>query len=63
MKIFRRERRRVDVTQLELAQLSGIHASKISMLERGLVEPRPDEKERLLAALRLCKERHGEKKK
>ena len=61
MTIFRRERKGLDVTQLELSQLSGIHALKISILERGLVEPRPDEKERLLAALKLCKERREEK--
>ena len=53
MKELRTLRRIMNLTQLELAQLTGIHPSKISILERGLVDSRPDEKERLMAALKI----------
>ncbi|MBU1206446.1 MAG: helix-turn-helix domain-containing protein [Proteobacteria bacterium] len=54
---FRKQRREYEVTQLEVARLSGIHPSKISILERGLVEARPDELERLHTALKLIEMR------
>ncbi len=39
------------ITQLHLRISTGIHQSKISMIENGLVEPREDEKRRLAKAL------------
>jgi transcriptional regulator with XRE-family HTH domain len=39
------------VTQFQLRVATGIHQSKISMVENGLVEPREDEKARLAKAL------------
>ena len=38
-------------TQFELRLLTGIHQSRISVIEKGYVVPRDDEKERLEAAL------------
>lgn len=67
MKELRVLRRMMDQTQFELSRITGIHASKISLLERGLVEPRPDERERLMAALKIhegmkaAKRRHENK--
>lgn len=39
------------VTQFQLRIATGIHQSKISMIENGLVTPREDEKKRLAKAL------------
>lgn len=39
------------ITQFQLRLSTGIHQSKISMIENGLVEPRDDEKQRLAKAL------------
>lgn len=39
------------ITQFQLRLATGIHQSKISMIENGLVEPREDEKQRLAKAL------------
>jgi len=39
------------VTQFQLSVITGIHQSKISFIENGLIEPRPDEKKRLSRAL------------
>jgi len=39
------------VTQFQLRIATGIHQSKISMIENGLIEPREDEKKRLAKAL------------
>ena len=44
-----RARRRV--TQWDLRKQTGIHQSKISLIERGYVEPSPAEKSMLAAAL------------
>ena len=41
------------VTQFQLRIATGIHQSKISMIENGLIEPRDDEKKRLAKALGL----------
>ena len=41
--------RRISQFQLRLA--TGIHQSKISMIENGLIEPREDEKKTLAKAL------------
>ena len=38
-------------TQLSLAQKTGLHYSKICLIEKGHVIPREDEKERLEKAL------------
>ncbi len=39
------------ITQFELRLSTGIHQSKISMIENDLVEPREEEKKRLAQAL------------
>jgi len=39
------------VTQFQLRIVTGIHQSKISMIENGLVTPREDERKRLAKAL------------
>ncbi len=39
------------VTQFQLRIATGIHQSKISMIENGLLLPREDEKEKLAKAL------------
>ena len=39
------------VTQFQLRLVTGIHQSKISFIENGLVEPREDEMKRLSRAL------------
>ena len=39
------------VTQFQLRLETGIHQSKISLLENGLMQPRDDEKKRLSKAL------------
>jgi DNA-binding XRE family transcriptional regulator len=50
MKLFEaRARRRA--TQWDLRKLTGIHQSKISLIERGYVDPSPVEKSILAKAL------------
>jgi transcriptional regulator with XRE-family HTH domain len=39
------------VTQFELSKLTDVYPSKISLIENGYVEPRPDEKLKLSRAL------------
>jgi transcriptional regulator with XRE-family HTH domain len=39
------------ITQFQLRIVTGIHQSKISMIENALVEPRDDEKKKLAGAL------------
>jgi transcriptional regulator with XRE-family HTH domain len=39
------------ITQFQLRLSTGIHQSKISMIENGLIEPRSDERQRLAKAL------------
>ena len=39
------------ITQFQLRLSTGVHQSKISMIENGLVTPREDEKKRLAKAL------------
>ena len=39
------------ITQFQLRIATGIHQSKISMIENGLIEAREDEKKRLAKAL------------
>jgi transcriptional regulator with XRE-family HTH domain len=39
------------ITQFQLRLSTGIHKSKISLIENGLVAPRDDEKKRLAKAL------------
>lgn len=39
------------ITQFQLRISTGIHQSKISMIENGLIESREDEKKRLAKAL------------
>lgn len=41
------------ITQFQLRLSTGIHQSKISMIENGLVKPREDEKQRLAKALHV----------
>ena len=50
----RREALRVEFSQHHLAKLTGIPQTKISLIERGLVESSLHEKERLANALQ-CK--------
>jgi transcriptional regulator with XRE-family HTH domain len=40
------------ISQFRLRLATGIHQSKISLIENGLIEPREDEKERLVEALK-----------
>ena len=47
----RREQLQVAFSQYHLALLVDIPQSRISLIERGLVEPRPDERERIAQAL------------
>ncbi len=44
------------ITQFQLRLSTGIHQSKISMIENGLVDPREDEKKRLSKALGVRQE-------
>lgn len=46
-----REGRKVAFSQYHLAALSGVDQKRISLIERDLVRPRPDEKRRIAAAL------------
>ena len=39
------------ISQFQLRVLTGIHQSKISMIENGLIQPRDDEREKLARAL------------
>ncbi len=39
------------ITQFQLRLSTGIHQSKISLIENGLIEPREDEKKKLAHAL------------
>ena len=39
------------ISQFQLRVLTGIHQSKISMIENGLIPPRNDEAEKLARAL------------
>ena len=41
------------VSQFQLRLMTGIHQSKISMLENGLIAPREDEKKKLAKALNV----------
>lgn len=47
-------RARHRVTQWDLRKQTGIHQSKISLIERGYVEPSPAEKSMLAEALRMA---------
>ena len=47
----RREQLKVAFSQYHLAILADIPQTKISLIERGLVEPTPDERERIARAL------------
>ena len=51
MKKLRETRVVKRVTQFQLRIATGIHQSKISMIENGLIQPREDEKKRLAKAL------------
>ena len=44
-------RARKRVTQFNLRLLTGIHQSKLSLAENGLIELRPDEKKKIAKAL------------
>ena len=44
------------MTQVQAGKATGIKPSRISLIENGLVEPRPDEKERLAKALGVTPE-------
>lgn len=44
------------LTQLDLKLLTGIHPSRISVLERGYALPRADERQRLAKALQVEEE-------
>lgn len=50
LRMLRAERR---LTQMLLSRKSGIQSSRISLIENGLVEPRPHECERLARALKV----------
>lgn len=47
----RREQLRVAFSQYHLSKLTDIPQTRISLIERALVEPRPDECERIAQAL------------
>jgi transcriptional regulator with XRE-family HTH domain len=44
------------ITQFQLRLSTGIHQSKISMIENGFIEPRSDERQRLAKALGVKQE-------
>jgi predicted transcriptional regulator len=44
------------ITQFQLRLATGIHQSKISLIENGLIEPRKDEKQKLGKALHVKSE-------
>jgi transcriptional regulator with XRE-family HTH domain len=53
------------IIQFQLRIATGIHQSKISMIENGLIEPRDDEKKKLAKALGVAPQeifpmQHGE---
>jgi transcriptional regulator with XRE-family HTH domain len=50
----RREALRVAFSQYHLARLTGIPQTRISLLERDLVAPTPDERERIAQALQCA---------
>jgi DNA-binding XRE family transcriptional regulator len=52
----RREQLRVAFSQNHLARLADIPQSRISLIERGLIEPRSDERERIAQALGCSEE-------
>jgi len=41
------------ITQFQLRLSTGIHQSKISLIESGLIEPREDEKRKIAKALQV----------
>jgi transcriptional regulator with XRE-family HTH domain len=41
------------VTQFQLRLITGIHQSKLSMIENGLIEPREDERQKIAKALHV----------
>jgi DNA-binding XRE family transcriptional regulator len=47
-------RRRAALTQAELASLTGIHAPQICLWERGQIELKEEQVERIAAVLRGC---------
>jgi transcriptional regulator with XRE-family HTH domain len=49
---LRKRRRELDLTQLELERRTGIHQTKISILEAGIRQPTPAERKRLARVLR-----------
>jgi transcriptional regulator with XRE-family HTH domain len=51
LRMLRAERR---LTQMLLSRKSGIHASRISLIENGLAEPKPKERDRLARALKVA---------
>ena len=44
------------ISQFQLRLSTGIHQSKISLIENGLIEPREDEKKKLARALGVRQE-------
>jgi transcriptional regulator with XRE-family HTH domain len=42
-----------DITQLTLARKARVNVTRVSFIENGLVEPRPEEREKLAKALRV----------
>ena len=53
MNKLRRARLRVDKSQLQLMRETGIFFSTISRIERGWIEPTPDQKFKLAKALKV----------
>lgn len=51
-----REAKVVNFSQYHLAALTGIDQKRISLLERSLVEPKPEEKDQIANALGLAVE-------
>jgi transcriptional regulator with XRE-family HTH domain len=49
-------RRTKEVTQFDLRLKTGIHPSRVSLIEHGYIEPREDEKRRLAKALGVMPE-------
>jgi transcriptional regulator with XRE-family HTH domain len=48
---LRIERLKKKMKQVELAKVTGIHRSRLSMIEHTWVEPKPEEVERIKAAI------------
>lgn len=51
MNIFKKQRLLNEITQMELFKVTGVSPCRISLIERGIVAPKPEERELLTRAL------------